>query len=91
MVGGRHAYNGYPCTYNPGEVVGRGIFLSPDFNIARLYTKEFNFTEGTKNRLIFMCRVNPQGLWIPQDNKVIWVAKHASDVRPYGILLMKNE
>ncbi len=85
------------------QVYGRGIYSSPDINVADVCAKTKNFTSqnnGKTYEVIMQNRINPQKREIK--NKNIWLvpipvgtsaAKEQeivkSSIRPYGLLLKK--
>lgn len=40
--------------------------------------------------MIFQCRINPNSIKVC-DNDIYWVVNESSDIRPYGIILIKGE
>ena len=75
---------------NPKERVGWGIYCSPHFQ------ETFNFTEKlTVNkkeyRLIMQCRVRPSKIKVCERMEEYWVINESKNIRPYGVLLVKEE
>ncbi len=85
------------------QAYGRGIYSSPDINVADMFAKTKNFTSqnnGKTYKVIMQNRINPQKREIKDKN--IWLvpmpvgtsaAKEReivkSSIRPYGLLLKK--
>ena len=87
--GGSQVYGNEPSINRPGEKVGRGVYLSPHFQSCLHYTKPFSL-EGKEYLLMMQCRVNPAKIKIcPRED--FWVLNQSADIRPYGILLIKEE
>ena len=84
---------------------GRGVYLSPDFEEAEIYSenKKGIFLNDIQYNIIFMCRVNPFKIRIAnKDDPAFWVVggdssnnnngyKIFEECRPYRILLKKTE
>jgi hypothetical protein len=69
---------------------GRGIYSTPEVDVAALYAKHFKI-EGRKYEVILQNRVNPESLQIV-DKKTTgvgeyWVSSDDQHVRPYGICI----
>lgn len=91
--------------YMPGDrqAYGRGIYSSPDINIAYMFAKTKNFISqknGNTYKVIMQNRINPQireiktkDIWlvpIPEGTSVEEEKKIVeSSIRPYGLLLQK--
>ncbi|CAG8719885.1 36050_t:CDS:1 [Racocetra persica] len=88
------AEEGYLLSKGKNFVHGRGIYSTPDVNVAELYAKEFVHGED-KYLVIIQNRVNPKGLRkIPKEKTVVgeyWVTNKDKDIRPYGICIRKND
>ncbi|GMH46130.1 hypothetical protein BSKO_14094 [Bryopsis sp. KO-2023] len=65
---------------------GRGIYTTPDVDVAAAYAMEFDY-QGQRYKVVLQTRVNPWTL-CKLDDKV-WLTKKETDVRPYGILIKK--
>ena len=71
--------------------MGDGIYVTPLVSIADGYALRQN---PSKYKCIFMCRVNPRTIRIPEDNQDYWVVKGGiNDIRPYRLLIqeVKND
>ena len=76
------AYN--PDKYHPGQLVGQGVYCTPNPSTAEGYSgiSEIN---GKKYKTILMVRVKPDA--IRSDDDDYWVVNGTSDeIRPYRIL-----
>ena len=72
---------------HPGEKVGDGIYVTPLVSIADGYALRQN---PSKYKCIFMCRVNPRTIRIPEDKQNYWVVKGGiNDIRPYRLLIQE--
>ena len=80
---------------------GKGVYLTPKIKIAENNSSLLEIN-GEKYYLVFMCRVNPYKIRIPQDEQDYWIVsggyndgkvnhKPIDEVRPYRILLKKKE
>ena len=66
---------------------GRGIYSTPDPNIAELYAQEF-VLKKERFKVIIQNRVNMQGTkFVAQSN--YFVTETEDNIRPYGILFKK--
>ena len=74
----------------PSEKVGRGIYLSPHFQVCLSSYSQSVRVQGNDYHLILQCRVNPKKIKVCP-NQTFWVLNESKDVRPYGILLVKSE
>ncbi|CAG8521611.1 988_t:CDS:1 [Ambispora leptoticha] len=78
---------GYLLSKGKRFLFGRGIYSTPDVNIAKDYATEFEF-EGKKYIMIFQNRVNPMNL-VKIEEHNYWISKEDKDVRPYGICIKR--
>ena len=70
---------------HPGKKVGIGVVVTPDILLAEQYSEEF---QGYK--CVFMCRVNPLNVRIPDRNPRTWIVNgNSNDIRPYRLLIKK--
>ena len=68
-----------------GKKVGIGVEVTPDILLAEKYSDEF---QGYK--CVFMCRVNPLNVRIPEKNPRTWIVNgNSNDIRPYRLLIKK--
>ncbi|CAG8642622.1 3912_t:CDS:1 [Ambispora gerdemannii] len=81
--------DGYLLSKGTRFAYGRGIYSTPDVNIAEFYATEFKFN-GKKHKMVFQNRVNPVNLKMIDDCEY-WVSKEDKDVRPYGICIKRLE
>ncbi|KAI6657925.1 hypothetical protein LOD99_15643 [Oopsacas minuta] len=71
----------------PGAKFGRGVYSSPDINLAKFYATQF-LINGVKYLGIFQNRVNPKGVKIEYAGKY-WVCPDPNDIRPYGLCVKR--
>ena len=70
---------------HPGYKVGKGVYVTPDINIAESYSIE---VKGFK--CVLMCRVNPFNVRIPKSKPDFWVVDGSfNDIRAYRLLIKK--
>ena len=85
---------------------GEGVYFTPDINEAKKYTNSISYS-GQNYRVVFMCRINPYRVRIANYfNKEYWIVngdklndyyasilgiKRTDEVRPYRILLLKEQ
>jgi hypothetical protein len=75
---------------NLKRTVGAGIYCTPHLKTALSgYTKNVNIN-GKNYCLVFQCRVNPKKTHICLSPQDYWVVNDPKDIRPYGILLIKD-
>ncbi|KAL0249586.1 hypothetical protein GEMRC1_004816 [Eukaryota sp. GEM-RC1] len=86
------AKDGFEVSKGRRFLFGRGIYTTPDIEVAEKYAQVFKH-EGNYYKVIIQNRVNPDPnrLQIISKDKTglgeYWVSKNNSDVRPYGIML----
>lgn len=74
----------------PSQKVSQGVYFSPHFQVClRNYTTPIVVNKETY-RLILQCRVNPEKILITRRQEY-WVVNEPKDIRPYGVVLVKNE
>ena len=88
-AGRNQAYRNECAINKPKEKVGKGVYLSPHFQTCFPYTKPFE-VEGSKYRLMMQCRVDPTKIKVCSVED-FWVLNESADIRPYGILLIKEQ
>ncbi|CAG8735793.1 14754_t:CDS:2, partial [Gigaspora margarita] len=73
-------------------VYGRGIYSTPDMNVAELYTNEFVY-RGDKIQVVIQNRVNPKNLKKISKTKTkigeYWITENEENIRQYGICFKK--
>jgi len=75
-----------------GKPCGKGVYCSPNIEIADSYSTEVQYDNNTKKaKIAFMCRVNPKELKIPQDSNNFYIVTSSENIRPYGFLVNKIE
>ena len=74
---------------NHTELVGEGVYCSPEPNVMESYAKETTKQVNGRNYKIgFMMRVRPDKIRISKDNPSYWVLDGTTDeMRPYRIML----
>ncbi len=81
--GERQLYENDDDINHPGQKVGVGIYVTPEFSIVESYAQNIN---GYK--CIFMCKINPKTVRIPKTNPDYCVVRGKSnDIRPYRLLI----
>ncbi|GMH46129.1 hypothetical protein BSKO_14093 [Bryopsis sp. KO-2023] len=65
---------------------GRGIYSTPDVDVAAAYASEFDY-QGHKYKVVLQNRVSPRAL--SKLDGDIWLTPNEKDVRPYGILFKR--
>ena len=88
-AGRNQVYSNEYALNKPKEKVGKGVYLSPHFQTCLPYTKPFE-VEGNEYRLMMQCRVNPTKIKVCSKED-FWVLNEPADIRPYGILLIKEQ
>ena len=87
------AQAGYDLTRHKHFTYGRGIYSSPDINVAKAYAKSFIVGEH-EYLVVLQNRVNPTNLIIltygGTGNDEYWVSRNDKDIRPYGVCIMKK-
>ena len=70
----------------PGDCYGKGVYSSPNINVALRYSKVFTY-KGVAYKGVFQNRVNPNRVNIVNGN--IWVCSNPEDIRPYALCIRK--
>ena len=84
---------GFDLTRHKRFAHGRGIYSSPDINVAKAYAKPFIFNEQ-HYLVLLQNRVNPEN--VKKLDKVVtgigefWISPSDQDIRPYGVCIMKK-
>ncbi|KAH7709304.1 hypothetical protein AAVH_23415 [Aphelenchoides avenae] len=69
---------------------GRGIYCTPDPNVARAYGHDYTFN-GRRYRMVFQTRVDPSVLQVVKANGAdglsgeYWLVPDGNHIRPYGV------
>ncbi|GET03129.1 hypothetical protein GLOIN_2v1836722 [Rhizophagus clarus] len=88
------AEDGYLLCKSRRFLFGRGIYSTPDINVAYRYATKFTY-EGSDYRVVLQNRVNPNYLKkIPNEITEAgeyWISPDESDLRPYGICIKKED
>ena len=72
------------------EAIGTGVAFSPHLYAALSYAQTVK-VQDRQYRLILQCRLPPEGIKVCQKNEAKWVMNHPGDIRPYGVILVKEE
>ncbi|CAG8626979.1 9214_t:CDS:1 [Paraglomus brasilianum] len=86
---------GYQLTKGKRFAFGRGVYSTPDVNLAERYATEFQF-DDKKYVIVIQNRVNPKNLvkittTAEAGVGEYWIAKGGEDVRPYGICIKEKK
>ncbi|CAG8582317.1 1180_t:CDS:2 [Ambispora gerdemannii] len=87
------AEDGYELSKGKRFLFGRGIYSTPDINVASRYAEKFTH-DGQEYRVVIQNRVNPNTLFIISAEETdgygeYWISPSGVDVRPYGICIKK--
>ncbi|CAF1474569.1 unnamed protein product [Didymodactylos carnosus] len=87
------AQKGFDLTKHERFAHGRGIYSTPDVNIAKVFAKSFTIN-AQEHLVILQNRVNPKNLiklyHDETGNGEYWLSSNAADIRPYGVCIMKK-
>ncbi len=87
------AQTGYDLSKHKRHAYGRGIYSTPDINVAKAYAKSFT-VNAQEYLVILQNRVNPKNLIkVSRDETGVgeyWISPNATDIRPYGMCIMKK-
>jgi hypothetical protein len=87
------AQTGYDLTKHTRHAHGRGIYSTPDINVARGFAKSFPFN-AQEYLVILQNRVNPKNvIKLTRDVTGVgefWISPNDIDIRPYGLCIMKK-
>jgi hypothetical protein len=81
------ADKGYLLRKGKRFAYGKGIYSTPDIDIAEEYATEFKHA-GVVYKVVFQNRVNPKGLMKIEDCDY-WIVSDEKNIRPYGLCLKK--
>ncbi|CAG8595888.1 10285_t:CDS:1 [Paraglomus occultum] len=86
---------GYQLSKGKRFAFGRGVYSTPDVNLAERYATEFLF-DGKKYVIVIQNRVNPKNLvklttTAEAGVGEYWISKAGEDVRPYGICIKEKK
>lgn len=72
--------------------VGKGVYLTPDINVAENYANKIQFGERKSNfKFIIMCRVKPDMIRQPKGFTNNWVINDSYEcLRPYRLLIKET-
>ena len=72
--------------YHPGNKVGRGVYCSPDVDVAEYFSGAVDIN-GKLYKTVLMARVKQSAIRTCEDQKDYWVVNGTKDeIRPYRIL-----
>jgi hypothetical protein len=87
------AKSGYDLSKHHRFRFGRGIYTTPDINVAKAFAKSFTLNDQ-KYLVVLQNRVNPKNVAKLSDDDTgaeeYWISPTAADVRPYGMCIMKE-
>lgn len=87
------APKGYDLAKHNRFAHGRGVYSTPDINVARGFAKSFS-VNGEDYLVILQNRVNPKNvIKLSTDetgNGEYWISPTTADIRPYGVCIMKK-
>ncbi|RGB32148.1 hypothetical protein C1646_670347 [Rhizophagus diaphanus] len=81
------AEKGYLLSECKRFAYGRGIYSTPEVDIAEEYAAEFTH-ENADYKVVFQNRVNPEGL-LKVNNNTYWITPEEENIRPYGLCIKK--
>ncbi|GBB96653.1 hypothetical protein RclHR1_02800003 [Rhizophagus clarus] len=81
------AKEGYLISKVKRSLFGKGIYSSPDINIAEGFAKQFDHN-NVRYKVVFQNRVNPVGLQ-KYINDMYWVTLRDEDIRPNGLCIKR--
>eukprot|EP00761_Pharyngomonas_kirbyi_P013426 gb/GECH01013455.1/.p1 GENE.gb/GECH01013455.1/~~gb/GECH01013455.1/.p1 ORF type:complete len:334 (+),score=51.79 gb/GECH01013455.1/:1-1002(+) len=83
---------GYRLSKSHRFLYGRGIYSTPDPDVAALYAQRFDW-KGQEFQMIFQNRVNPEKLEkIPSSKTNVgeyWISTEEEAIRPYGVCIRR--
>ena len=86
------AAEGFQLSKSKRFKFGKGIYSTPDVNIALLYAQTVTF-KGDRYKLVMQNRINPENLLKICKNETgdgeYWISPSERDVRPYGFCVKK--
>ena len=87
------AQTGYDLTKHTRHAHGRGIYSTPDIEVAKRYAKSFTLS-GQQYLVILQNRVNLKNVTkLSRDETGVgeyWISPDATDIRPYGLCIRKK-
>jgi hypothetical protein len=87
------AQTGYDLTKHERFLYGRGIYSTPDIDVAKGFAKSFT-VNAQEYLVILQNRVNPKTLIKTPCDKTgppkYWISPNDKDIRPYGMCIMKK-
>jgi hypothetical protein len=90
------ATSGYDLSKHYRFKHGRGIYSTPDINIAKAFAKSFTLN-GQEYLVVLQNRVNPENVAKLSDDddddtgaEEYWISPTAADIRPYGFCIIKK-
>ncbi|UJR20470.1 hypothetical protein I4U23_023599 [Adineta vaga] len=87
------ARTGYDLTKHTRFLFGRGVYSTPDIDVAKAFAKTF-ILNGEEYYTVIQNRINPRTLIKVNDSdgtaEPYWISPDAADVRPYGFCIKKK-
>ncbi|XP_035715466.1 uncharacterized protein LOC118438812 isoform X2 [Folsomia candida] len=89
---GSIAENGFLLCRGQRFLFGRGIYSTPDINVAERYATEFEH-DGDTYKVVLQNRVNPAAVKVVPDSVTgageYWIVQDEYDIHAYGLLIKK--
>mmetsp|Transcript_76747 Transcript_76747/g.212021 ORF Transcript_76747/g.212021 Transcript_76747/m.212021 type:complete len:477 (-) Transcript_76747:103-1533(-) len=86
------AQEGYRLSKAVRQVHGKGIYSTPDLEVAARYAATFEY-EGKRYQVVMQNRVNPANLKVVDKSTTgvgeYWIVPSEDDIRPYSLLVME--
>ena len=77
-----------PDIRHPKQLVGEGVYCTPDIKIAEQYAGSSSIVNGKRYKMVFMMRVKPDKIRCSSNNPKEWILDGTTnEMRPYRILL----
>ena len=90
LVGNGQGCKDFDDVRHPGQKVGKGVYCTPDINVAEGYAGQSSFVNGKRYKMVFMMRVKPDKIRTSKESPKEWILDGTTnEMRPYRILLKK--
>ena len=87
------AQAGYDLTKHKRFMYGRGVYSTPNINVAKAFATTFT-VNAQQYYVVLQNRVNPKTLikvnGDRSEGEDYWISPDAADIRPYGLCIMKK-